>query len=262
LNIHAALLDTGVFLPWGRALLLGSLGVLLLRVARGTEETYVVFERVIIGFIALSFFTSAVGVLNGLSAELSALVLRLRGSEDLRAFILDAFQRAAHEPGTSGGTTFNIPSILEQAWRTGVWGVLSVIVEWVYLLSSLLLEAARDVLWQLLWVLFPIAGGIYPLFPRILTNLAIHSVELALWFPLLDLVEIATSKVARGYMVKPGSLGLWVVAVELIAAGMILLIPSLTHRFVSGALSGDFDAQASFMRYAQRAVFLTKSWGG
>jgi hypothetical protein len=65
--------------------------------------------------------------------------------------------------------------------------------------------------------LFPLSCGVFPAFSRILPNLILYSIELSLWFPLLVIVELTTGRVAEHYLTKDGSIGLYIVATELIA---------------------------------------------
>ncbi|MEK6578732.1 MAG: hypothetical protein AABZ55_05850 [Bdellovibrionota bacterium] len=257
-----AVISPDVLLPWGKTLLLASFSFCLIRSMRGLSDLHTAFERLAIGFLALLFFKDAGLLLNNLSQELSDHISNLGNQIDLKAIILEAFKKARVEPTAGGGSTvFNIPALLEQAWRTGVWGIMGAIVDWAFIIASFLLESAKDVLWSLLLFLFPLACGIYPLTPRLLTNLAIYAIELALWFPILSAVEAATGEVARHYMSKSGSLGLYVVAVELLAVILIFHIPTITHRFLSGAFAGDFDTQANLIQTAKKAAMIAKSWG-
>jgi hypothetical protein len=229
---------------------------------RGTHDFASVFERVTIGLIGILFFQSAADVLLKISDDLTGVISELSSQQDLKTLILEALKKAADEvPASGSSTSFNLPSVIEQAWRTGVWGVMAAIVDGVFLISSFVLECAREVLWKLLLFLFPIACGVFPIFPRMMLNQCLYAVELALWFPILSLVQTTTGIVAQDYMQKSGSLGLYVVAVELLAIILILLIPSVTHRFLSGAFSGDFNSQAGLHRMATRAVVMVKSWG-
>jgi hypothetical protein len=89
----------------------------------------------------------------------------------------------------------------------------------------------------------------------------LYAVELALWEPMLVAVKITTAEVARTEMVKAGSWGLYVVAVEVLSILLILGIPAVTHRFLASALSGDFDVHASMINSAKKAIFAVKTWG-
>jgi hypothetical protein len=205
--------------------------------------------------LSLSFFISGASILSTVSSELERSIAMLGHRDDLRALILDSFSKASEQPTAAGGSTsFNIPALIEQAWRTGVWGVMTSFVEGVFLIVSFVLECAREVLWQLLLVLFPLAAGVFPIFPRMLGNLVVYAVELSLWLPMLCLVELTTGGVAKAHMVQDGSWGLYIVAVQVIAILLILLIPNITHRFLSGAFSGDFNSQTGVFVMVQRAA--------
>ena len=256
-------IDLAILVPVGQTLLLGTFGIALVKSMRGTFDLYLTFERVIVAFLALTFFRSAAAGLLSMADAMAIAIRNYGQQEELKTVILTALKKAAAEPAPGGGPTYgvNLPAIFEQAWRSGIWGALSTIVDWIFLIVAFLLESARAVLWKLFLVLFPVACGVYPITPKMLSNLAIYAVELALWFPVLAIVDLATGVVAKEAMAKSGSWGLAVVAVELLAVILILLIPSLTHKFLAGAFSADFDSQASLIRTAKKAVFVAKSWG-
>jgi hypothetical protein len=186
---------------------------------------------------------------------LTGAIAGLGHREDLRALILEAMKKAASS-GAESGTSFslNLPAVLEQAWRTGVWGVMTALVEGIFLIVSFVLECAREVLWKLLLFLFPLACGVFPVFPKMMTNLVVYAVELSLWFPILCLVELVTGQVARGHMLRDGSWGLYIVAVQAVAIFLIIMIPGFTHRFLSGAFAGDFNSQTGLFVWVQRVV--------
>lgn len=233
--------------PVGKVLLLGGFGYCLVRAMHGRIGLEDAFGRFIIGFLSIAIFTDVASSMDGISHQFSDMIRRLGDQDDLKKLILEAFKSASQEGNPNGG--FNIPAILEQAWRTGVWGIMSQIVDWVFLTASFLLECGHEVLWQLLLFLAPLAAGVFPIFPRILSNVALYAVELSLWFPFLALIEIVTGLVARQQMTKAGSWGLYVVAIEILAILLTLMIPSFTHRFLNGAFSGDLDSTVRIMRW-------------
>ena len=258
---HPPTLNTDALVGLGKVLLPGAFGCALVRAIRQRDELHSAVEGLVIGLCGLLFFKSAGDTLLSLSDCLTAAISGLGNQNDLRGFILDAFHKASQEPtGAGGSTSFNLPSVIEQAWRTGVWGVMTTIVDWVFLMASFVLESAKDVLWKMLLFLYPVTCGVYPIFPRMMQNLSAYAVELALWFPLLALIEIITSSVAREAMAKPQSLGLYVVSVELLAIILTLSIPSITHKFLSGAFSGDFESHSGVRGLATRAIMIAKSW--
>ena len=246
-----------LLVPIGKVLLLGSFGASLLQAIRGRFPLNVSFERLVLGMIALAYFDRAALTLQWLSDELIAAISQAGHSEDLRGLLLDAFKKAASAPAPagSGARIFNAPAILEQAWRTGVWGVMSALVEGVYLIASFVLECARDVLWQLLLFVLPIAAGLMPVLPGMLAALTVYALELVFWLPMLCLVESVTGTVARSRLTEDGSLGLTLIGVECVAIVLILSIPALTHRIMQGALNGDLGAQQSVLGWARGIVF-------
>ena len=251
--MKAHTLDIGLLVPVANAILLGTFGISLIKAMRGLTDLQTSFERLTIGFFGILFFKQAATTLQSVSDSLTSHLMQMGDPERLKAIVLDAFRKASED--TPRGHGMNIPSMIEQAWRTGVWGVMTMIVDGTFLIASFILECAREVLWTLLQVLFPVAAALYPILPRILINMLVYSVELSLWFPILCLVEMITGSVAEKYMMKSGSWGLYVVAVEIIAILLILLIPTLTHRFLGGAFSGDFDSGGGLIRTAKKLAF-------
>lgn len=248
-------IQSGTFVPVGRTLLLAAFGVTLIHAMRGKNDLALPFERLVIGILALIYFEEAAFQLGIVSDQLAGVIANLGDREDLRKFLLDAFKNAAASTATSNGQQgISIPGALEQVWRTGIWGVMTSMVEGVFLIVSFVLECGQEVLWKLLLILFPVAAGAFPIFPRMLTNLALYAVELSLWNPILCLIEVVTGSVAKGHVTDQGSWGLYIVGVEVIAILLILLIPTVTHRFLSGAFAADFDAQDSAFSLIKNAI--------
>lgn len=239
-------------LPWGRILLIGAFGAALVLAVRESSSLEGPFVGLVIGVLGLTLYKPYSTWLSDASQQLVREVALVSDRDDLKSFILNAMERASKAPDAAGG--LSIPGFVEQAWRLGVWGVLSVVVQFVFLLSSLILECAQAVLWKLILILFPLACGLFPIAPGILKNLSLYSIELSLWLPILALVEVATSSVARMYVIKEGSLGLFLVATELVAILLILSVPAITHRFLGGAFSGDLGSGASVLNTAKKAL--------
>jgi hypothetical protein len=234
---------------------LAGFAVTLIHSMRGKHDLSVPIERLLIGVLALTYYPVAATQLEALSQALSETISNLGNRDDLRALLLNAFKKAATSPTDSGNSTvFNIPAVLEQAWRTGVWGVMTSLVEGVFLVVSFVLECAQEVLWKLLLFLFPLAAGAVPIFPRLLTNQVLYSVELSLWFPVLCMVELVTGVVAKRHLVQSGSWGLYLVGVEVVAILLILMIPTVTHRLLNGAFAGDFNAQGGVFVMVRKVV--------
>jgi hypothetical protein len=246
---------TEFLVPVGRTLLLGSFGLSLVQSIRGRTDLELPFERLVVGMLALSLYDTAGLWLQAVSDQLTAAIAELGREDDLKALLLTAFQKAADAPAANGqATAFNIPAVIEQAWRTGVWGVMSALVEGAFLVVSFVLECARDVLWQIILFVFPLAAGVFPVLPRLLANLCLYAVELSLWLPTLCIVERVTGAVAKTHLTEIGSLGLSILGIELVAIVLILAIPSVTHKLLSGAVSGDFGAQGSALGWAKGAI--------
>ncbi len=245
---------------WGRILLLGAFGAALIQAMRGEKDLTECFERLALAVVFLTFYLSWADGLNGISVALSKQIRSFSEQDQLKALILNKLSEASQTPYANGDTGFNIPSFVEQVWRTGVWGVMNSIVEFIFLLVDLLIECAREALWKLSLVLFPLACGVYPVLPRIMTNLTLYLVELSLWSPILCIVRATTGAVAIGYLGKTDSVGLYIIGVEIVAIVLILAVPAVTHRLMSGALAGDFNTQASVIGIGRKV--LTAAKGG
>lgn len=237
-----------LLVPASKAMLLGSFGYSLLRTVQGRQELALPFERLVVGMLALALFQPAARVLAEISAQLVELIRLSGAAQDLRALVLDAFKQSLGPKGS------DLPGLLEQAWRTGVWGMMSAVVEGFFLIVGFVLECAHEVLWALLLMLVPLACGVFPIFPRLLSNLVLYAVELCLWFPLLVLIERVGGEVASRRLTQEGSWGLYLVGVETVAILLICLIPTVAHRFLSGAFSGDFGSQQSVFVLVQKVV--------
>ena len=258
-------------IPAARSLLLGSFGISLILAIRENDELSRPFERLAMGLIALMFFKPALSGLLLLSQELTDLIQKMGPTEGLKDFVLSSLLKAgdlnsapqlgdlskmgaADLMARAKAAAGNALGVFGQVLRTGVWGVASGIAEFLFLISAFVLECARDVLWQMLLILFPMACAVLPVSPRVFQNLCLYAIELALWFPMLRLVDVVTSHVARRYFVIPESLGLYLVAVELVAIALMLMIPAIAHRVVSGAFNSDLGVSATVLSYAKRAV--------
>jgi len=251
-----------LFHPWGRTLLVGSFCLALMNTIREEEDLSAPFESLIIGVLALTFYPQCAAILKSLSTEIQSYLAQASSSVDLNEFVLDLLKRSAAAPSdgkpVSGGV--NLPALAEQVWKVGVWGVLTSIVQWVFLLAQFLLESGYAVLWKILVLLFPLACGVYPVLPRMLGNLAVYAVELSLWMPILMLIKLATSEVARTSVGAAGGVGLQVVAVEVMAVLLMLSVPTVTHKFMSGAFSGDFGTSDHTLRKGRSWIQSVVAW--
>jgi len=244
-----------VLVPAAKALLIGTFAVGLVNALRESEELPSIFEKFAIGFLSLLFFQGALGSIYSLGGELSEFISQQGDTESLKELVLGALSSAAKLPAASGSqTSFNIPAVVEQVWRLGVWGIVSQIVDFFFILSSFLIESARSVFWQVLLFLFPLACAVYPVFSRILKNLSVFAVEISLWDAVLRMIQITTGSVAKSGLIKDGSLGLSVVAVELVAIVLTLSIPPITHRIVGGALNADVGGST------RAALQISRTW--
>ncbi|NDD92031.1 hypothetical protein EBZ37_08105, partial [bacterium] len=144
-------LSPELFVPAGKVLLLAGIGYQLLLTARGMGSFTGVIERVVGGLLILLFFESGADRLLELSELVRSAIARQAGSDDIKALVLESFKMAS-KVGSNGSifTSVNIPSMIEQAWRTGVWGAMSTFVDGLFLLAAFVLESAFEVIWNLL----------------------------------------------------------------------------------------------------------------
>lgn len=199
-------------------------------------------ERPFIRFAAATLlfflFPNLLTTLFDLSDDLTKFFEQLGNRDGLKELIADALKRAATTPSADGsGSKFNLPGAIEQIWRTGVWGVVSVLAECFFLLSSLLLEISREISYQMIWILYPLLIGIGPVLPNVTGQFLLHTLCVALWWPIFMLITVVTSVIARHYMAHTNSWGLAILALEVIGCLMTCAVPVITHRLVSGAIS-------------------------
>lgn len=223
------------------SLLLGCFGVSLLLALRKGESVHLPFERLIFGFLAITFYTPILSGLGILGEELRLFIYRLGDQEALNSFISKALYSAATKFDQSHplGNTGNAGNYLLQIFRTGVWGILSSITELIFVLAAFLIEVGRDALWEVVLVLFPLGAAFIPVNPKIALGMALMAVELTLWLPILEIINIATSEVARRYSMDAGDVGFRVLALEIIAIGLTFSVTIIAHKIVSGSLSGN-----------------------
>jgi hypothetical protein len=92
----------------------------------------------------------------------------------------------------------------------------------------------------------------------------IYSLEIALWIPVLSLVDFVVSLVSHEQLIGRAAesvrpdFGLPIIAIQLMSIILIFSIPSATSRMVSGALNGDFSAGPSGI-LTQAAMIKTKA---
>lgn len=233
-------MTTGILTSASFSLLLGCFGISVLSSLRQGSGLTASFEKLAFGYILIVFHAPALEVLQTLGKELETLLHSKESLSELDKFVgatlLDAATKAP--PGTPEGMLTNLLSYASQIVRTGVWGVLASCTELLYLLARFILEVGRDALWQVLVVLFPLAAAAVPTTARILLGMAIFALELALWLPMLAVINIACSEVARRYMQIPGDIGFYVLALEIVAVSLTLAVPMIAHKFITGSLSG------------------------
>lgn len=221
-------------------LLLGAFGVALLLALRRGEGLSTAFERYAVGFFVVLFYTDALRLLFQLGGQLDQFFAGLGDREGLQQYVARTLMQSATSMGSGvAAAPLNMLQYLTQIFRSGAWGVIASITEFVFLIARFLLEVSRDALWQILFILFPMGAALYPVFPRILGSMALLAIELCLWLPVLTIVNVTTSLLAREYAAQIDEIGFRVLACEIIAIILTLSIPAFVHKMLSGALTGD-----------------------
>ena len=237
--------NSDIFLGVSKILVIGSFGASLVRAMRHDFSLQDSFMRLLAAFLGIFFFREYFSLLSTLSDGLSGLVDSSTGGSTTAGQIWDAQVKAGATQGVLNGYS--------QMLKFSVWGVVSSLIDLVFILSRELLTAARDVLWQLCVVLFPLAASLAPYFPNILMNLIVYSLEIALWVPVLAIIDFVISVVSKHHLIDRAGdslqpdLGIPIIAIQLMSIILIFSIPNTTNRIVSGALSGDFSAGPSAM---------------
>ena len=178
----------------------------------------------------------------GLGFELTQNVRTASHNESLRDFILKSLGEAVtpHGPLSVHSLGTAATSVTTQALRFGVWGVIASIADFLFIAVAFVMECTRDVLWYLLVIMAPLACGAYPMFPRILQGVELHAVEISFWFPVLALIDSTTGMVARAYSLRADTLGLYVIALEVIAIVLEHDALDCSSNY-AGAMSADLE---------------------
>ncbi|MGE4108222.1 MAG: hypothetical protein AB7F66_13490 [Bacteriovoracia bacterium] len=237
-----------ILIPLGQTLLLGAFAYTLLLSMRNRLGLDVAFERLIIAFFGLVFFRDLAAGLNSLSEMLNTKLSEIPGI-GLKELLSEALKKSSEESGLkfSVGNQF-LGHIL------GVWGVIKAAIELVFLLIGFILKSAKAVLWELLLFTAPLACGVFPVFPRMLINICIYAVELCLWIPFLTLIERISGVAAKRYLDDFEGLGVQLIAIEVVAILLMCMIPTVVHRFLTGAFSGDFNAQQGLSSIPRKGI--------
>lgn len=221
-------------------ILLATFAISLVMAARKGEGLAGAFERYAVGFLTILFYPTLLPGLFSLGQQLDSFLAQLGERDGLLNFITQSLFQSATKFGPGLDKSLpNLGTYLFQIFRSGVWGVVSSLTELVFLLARFILEVSRDALWQILYLFFPLGAGFFPIFPRALLNMSLLALELVLWIPVLTIVNVATSLLARQYSTVTFDPGFYVLACELVAILLTLSIPSFVHKLVGGSLAGD-----------------------
>lgn len=234
----------------GQSLLLAGVGFQLIQVVRGELDVVRVIETLVIAIIGMRFYPEFFSTLESISQSLNHTITHTKSGQSLNDFIVQRY-KDAYKPDSL--------DVLGQAWRFGVWGVVSTLVDMIFLVLSYLLTFTKEVFWEILITLFPICAGLYPLFDSSLKNFIAFAFELSLWMPLLGLIQLISGEIARRHAGDMHTLGVSIIAVELSAVALMLGIPVFSHRLVSGNLNSDSGVSHQLYNYLKRGSFFLKT---
>lgn len=229
----------------GMALLLGSFGLRVILALRKGESVEACFVALAIGLLGITFFSSFIKLICQLSDSLSHDIERLGDTQSLKKLVWESIQASAGEADSNGRKVgFNIPSLVEQLFRTGVWGIATTIADFFFLIAQSFVEVRRDILLSLVQFLMPLIWGVYPIRPEIGHTILAYVIEIGLWGPCLYLIQIIIAHVAPQYLYRPGSLGIPIVALEIVATILTLEVPKVVHQLLGGVLHPNGESTA------------------
>ena len=121
-------------------------------------------------------------------------IQRLGDAQSLKKLVWESIQSASNEPGPDGKKVLiNAPAVIEQLFRSGVWGIASMIADFFFLIAQSFVEVRRDILLGLIEFLVPLMWGLYPIRPEIGNSILPYLIEMGLWGPCLYLIQIIIS---------------------------------------------------------------------
>lgn len=226
------LFDVAVFLPAGQVLLMGSFAYGLIKTMREDEDFSSVIETSLLAVLALTFYRDGAELVSRISGEFLALLKRVGGNADLMTQLAVALESAMQEQSKSPTLQMFVTSI-----KGGVWGTLMLVSQFLFMVVEGVFRLSQQVFWNLILVLFPLAAGLFPAFPFLLKSLIIYAIELSLWLPVLTLINYCAGLAAASPEVSQAPFGIGVAITQILVVVMILNVPFLTHRIMTGALS-------------------------
>ncbi len=255
-QVHLDYLDAS-----GKAILLGAFGFNVILALRKGERLESSFVALVIGLLGITFFRSLIQILCQLSNALTHDIQKLGDTQALKNLVLKSIEASMSEPDAHGNKPLvNLPALTEQLFRTGVWGITSAIADFFFLIAQAFVEVRRDILLGLLQFLMPLIWGLYPLKPELGLSSLAYVIEMALWGPCLYLVQVLVAQVAPGYLYRPGSLGIPIVALEIVATILTLEVPKMVHQLLGGVLHPSGESTAIGMLFlGSRAISKAKS---
>lgn len=246
---------SGYLIPTGNIILLGASGIGIVRAIRTHSGLEKALVGCAIGLLGITFCLPALEGLDKLSLVLQSDIERLGNPKAFRDLVFQSIEAGDFEPSLSGTSSPTITSLTEQLFRSGVFGVASAIGDFIFILSQFFIEVGRDILLALLRFIFPVIWGLYPLFPNLGHSMVSYAIEMSLWGPTLYLIQVLVGHIAPQYLNRSGSLGVPIVAIEIVAALLMLMIPGTVHRLIRGTLhTGGESTALGFIKSISKTV--------
>ena len=241
-----------LFVPVSKIIITASISYGAIQVLRGRTSGEEVLLGAIIGLLGITFFDGYFDVLSNISRALEEFVRSSGDGDSIYLVIKRSLESLGPVPGpTDIGITDPIGAIgnhnagtMGTMIQAGVWGVIRLVIEFVFIVLSGALETVSLSLLQIVKLLFPISAALALLSPGIMKNMALYAVELSLWKPFLTIIRAVTGFVAKQFISGQFEshsmpLGLSMLIVQLSTIFLFLKVPSFVHSFTRGQFAGD-----------------------
>jgi len=245
-----------IFLPVSRIIVAGAIAYSALKTIQGSERVEYFTLSCIISLLGIAFYQSYFSTLESISSSFELFIQSAGKGESVFKVLARMW---AHADSTHSMPDFSDPqggnsiaSALKFAAtiKTGVWGVITMVIEFLFIILSEVLVALSTTLLKVVELLFPLGAALFAARPEILKNLALYSVELSLWVPCLSLIRGIVGIVSKKFLEAESGfgdsdLGLKMIAVQLSAIILFASIPKFVHSVCSGSISGDMGLTPS-----------------
>jgi hypothetical protein len=245
---HPMMLSYQMTLTAGRVIALGAMGAALALGMMREDRLRPVYVRSAITVLLLAGLPGILKQITYFTDTLTEFIEQFGDPGSLTDWILQSYQTAAKDAGVPDSSALSSlspkgawnlgTSMAGQTLRSSVWLLAQTAADFFYAASAMLIESGRMILWSLTSFLAPLLIGFTPIFPRLGVAIMVLLIEVALWEPVLRLMQIGTFPVVLKQLSKGDSLGIAVIAAEWIAICLFCMVPMFTHLLVSGALTG------------------------